>query len=152
MASYQDSSELLAAGMALIKKHHPDLASLNIGFLFRDAATISRGHITMGMAVKVDDRNHIFNGKDVIIEIARDVWDRLDDELKVVLMDHELSFIGVELDDKGSTVLTSNGRPKVFIKHPDVSEFSTVLDRYGDTHKRFRSAVEAMCVDLKPTK
>jgi len=152
MASYQDSPELLTVGMALIKKNHPDLASLNIGFLFRDAASISRGYVTMGMAVKVDDRNHVFNGKDVIVEIARDVWDRLDEELQTILMDHELSFVGVELDEKGNTQLTANGRPKVFIKHPDVSEFSTVLDRYGDTHKRFRLAVEAMSVDLKPTK
>lgn len=152
MAAYQDSPELQSVGLALIQKNHPDLKSLNVGYLFRDAASVSRGHITMGMAIKVDDRNYVFGGKDVIVEIARDVWDRLDAELQTVLMDHELSHIGVELDEKGNTVLTNNGRPKIFIKHHDIEEFSTILDRYGDVHKRFRTAVEAMLSDIKPAK
>lgn len=99
------------------------------------------------MTVKVDDRNHIYSGKDVIIEVARDIWDRLDDDLREVLVSHELCHIGVELDDKGATVLTPNGRPKVFLKHHDVEEFSAVIENFGDTYKEFRKVVEAMEID-----
>lgn len=152
MPSYSDSPELLAVGLEVVKKHHPDLASINVGYLFRDKAPVSRGRIVMGMCVKVDDRNHVYSGKDVIIEVGRDAWDQLDDELRVVLVDHELSHIGVDLDDKGNPILTDNGRPKVFIKPHDIEEFSTILDRYGDVHKRFRKAVEALQVATEPSK
>lgn len=144
MASYQDSPELLAVGLKVVDKNHPDLKSINVGYLFRDAAPISRGRITLGMAVKVDDRNYVYGGKDVIIEIGRDVWDQMDDELREVLIDHELCHIGVDLDEKGNTVLTNNGRPKVFIKPHDIEEFQIILDRYGEVHRKYRKAVEAM--------
>lgn len=128
----------------MVEKFHPDLRSINVGYLFRDAAPISRGRITLGITVKVDDRNYVYGGKDVLIEIGRDVWDQMDDELREVLIDHELSHIGVELDDQGNSVLTNNGRPKVFIKPHDIEEFQEILDRYGDVHKKYRKAVEAM--------
>ena len=152
MAAYQDSPELLAVGLKVVKEHHPDLASINIGYLFRDAAPISRGRITMGVCVKVDDRNYVYGGKDVIIEVGRDVWDVLDSELREVLIDHELNHVGVELDEKGNPVLTNNSRPKVFIKPHDIEEFGVIIDRYGDTHKRFRKAVEALQVSVDATK
>lgn len=144
MPSYSDAPELSTLGDKLIKDHHPDLVSINVGYLFRDVASMSRGRITCGMALKVDDRNHVFSGKDVMIEIARDVWDRLDDELRDVLLDHELNHIGVELDEKGNTIMTNNGRPKVFIKPHDFEEFRAVMDRYGSVHERFRKALEGM--------
>lgn len=152
IAAYQDSPELLAVGQQLVAMHHPDLSSINVGYLFRDSAPVSRGRVTMGMTVKVDDRNHVYSGKDVLIEVGRDVWDQLDPELREVLIDHELSHIGVDLDEKGSTILTANGRPRVFIKPHDIEEFSIVLDRYGDTHKRFRKAVEGIQVAADSTK
>jgi len=144
MPAYQDSPELLAIGTRLVKDHFPNLLSINVGYLFRDQAPMSRGRLTLGMTVKVDDRNHVYSGKDVIIEIGRDAWDRLDDELRSILIDHELCHIGVDLDEKGNPELTNNGRPKVYIRPHDIEEFTEILDRYGEVHKRFRKAVEAM--------
>lgn len=144
MPVYNDSPEIGTVAAKLIASHHPDLASINIGYLFRDQAPMARGRITPSMCVKVDDRNHVFTGKDVLIEIGRDVWDRMDDELREVLVDHELHHIGVDLDDKGATVLTNSGRPKIYLKPHDFAEFGVVMDRYGATHERYRRMVRSL--------
>lgn len=142
MPTYSDSKELAILAEKVVRKHHPALAAVNIGFLFRDKAPVSRTRVVLGMTIKVDDRNHVYSGKDAIVEIGADTWSQLDDELREILIDHELHHIGVELDEQGHTVLTDNGRPKIFMKPHDIEEFGVIIDRYGDTHKKFRQALE----------
>lgn len=144
MPAYEDSPDLQAVGLELIKKFHPDLKSINIGYLFRDKASYSHGRLTLGMAVRVDDRNYVYGGRDVMIEIGKDTWDQLSTDERQIVLDHELHHIQVELDEKGSTVLDKNGRPKVFLKRHDVEEFYSILERYGDKHKALTKTVEGM--------
>lgn len=144
MPAYNDSPELAAIGAKLIAANHQDLVGINIGYLFRDQAPVSRGSITVGMVVRVDDRNHVYSGKDVIIEIGADVWEKLDDECREVVMDHELCHIGVSLDDQGHTELTPTGRAKVHLKMHDVEEFQSVMDRAPEAVRRLRKTVEGL--------
>jgi hypothetical protein len=58
------------------------------------------------------------------------------EDLREVLIDHELCHIGVELDEQGNPELTDQGRPKVFIKPHDIEDFQVIIDRHGETNRR----------------
>lgn len=138
MPNYVQSVELLDVAETL-KGLHPELKYLQVGYLFRDKAIVSRGAVTAGMCVRVDDRNHALNGFDVIVEIAKDLWDMLPASMRTMVMDHELCHIGLEMEGDDTPALDNKGRLKVFIKRHDFEDFEAVLDRHPDSRKTFKS-------------
>lgn len=117
---------------------------MNIGYLFRDKAAISGlGRVTYGMAVRVDDRNHIFGAKDVIIEVARDLWGLLNDELKEYLIHHELCHVTFTLNEQGTGIeITDAGRPVVGTLPHDFEDFEAVMDRFPKGRESMKSVTK----------
>lgn len=135
------SPELEKLGQELIEKYHPLLKIIDIAYIFRDEApNSSRGELVFGQAISVDSRNWLLHRKDVIIQIAEDLWESLDQKYRELLLDHELYHVGVELDQDGTVVMDENsGRPKVYIVHHDIEEFEAIIKRYGTTYDEFRA-------------
>lgn len=139
MAHYRVDPELKTVADSIIKKSHPVLAALSISYMFRDEAVISNGKTIAGMTVRVDDRNWALHKKDFIIEVAKDVWLQASDAFKAAIMDHELSHIGIRMDENQSLVVDDGtGRIKSFVRPHDIEEFGPVLERHGAYHQDLR--------------
>lgn len=154
---YKVAKEVEEVALPLIKKYHPHLLQINIGYLFRSEASVMNDpmggvKVVAGRAVKVDDRNYVFGSMDAMIEIAQDVWERLSPELRVVLVDHELCHIGVKLVGEKNAELTDQGRPRIGMIPHDMEEFECILERYGDTHRLFRKHFRDLNDEVKKAK
>jgi len=141
---YIEDKELKLLGNAIIGESRPNLQMLSISYLFRDKATVTDGKVITGRCIRVDDRNWALHKKDVLIEIARDIWEEMDARFQKALMDHELGHIGLEFDeDKTIKMEETTGRIKVRIRRHDIEEFSDVLERHGAYHKALREFLAA---------
>ena len=144
MPKYEKSTDLKNLAETLIEKHHPNLKEVKIAYEFRDEASVSNGKVVAGRTVRVDDRNYALHGHDVIIEIAKDVWDEATDKFRIAIMDHELSHVGVRLEEYGEPQRDlKTDRVKVYLKHHDIEEFADVLERYGAYHADLRAFLAA---------
>lgn len=156
MPHYVEAPEVENVAKAILAKglqQHAHKEKVNIGYLFRDKAPISKGRVTYGMTIKVDDRNHVFNGRDVIIEISQDTWERMTPELKEALVDHELCHVGFTLNEQGTGLdLAENGRPKVHVMPHDFEDFEGVLDRHPSARTAFRKLTETYLADIQQLK
>lgn len=153
MPSYDVAEEVETIARALIKKHHPNLDKVMVGYLFRDKAPVGNGRVVYGMTVRVDDRNHVFNSKDVIIEISRDTWGLLSEEMKNYVVDHELSHIGLVMNKEGTSIeLTESGRPRVFVKPHDFEDFHAVQDWYPDGRVKMQAVTKKIIEQMENAK
>jgi len=144
MPRYEESGNLKTLANVLVGKHHPALKSLKIAYEFREEAAVSNGKVIAGKCIRVDDRNWILHGYDIIIEIARDVWDEATSQFQIAVLDHELTHIGVRIEETGEEQRDpKTDRIKTFIRLHDIEEFSSVLERYGEYHADLRAFLEA---------
>lgn len=106
----------------LIDAYHPWLRDMRIGLIFRSEASNSRGKQVWGKAAKVDGKTNALLPEDekldFLIWLAKDIWDRLPDEHKRALLDHELCHCGV--GDNGP----------MMVSH-DLEEFTCIVERHG---------------------
>lgn len=153
MPGYSVTQEVEDIAKELIKLHHPNLEKVNIGFLFRDKAPVAFNRVTYGMTLRVDDRNHVYSGKDVIIEISKDTWGLLDDYLKKTLVDHELCHIRPIMNEQGTGIeLDQHGRPKVALKPHDFEDFHAVMDWYPEGRKGLQKITQGILTELETAK
>ena len=145
MPRYQVDHGLRDLGHEIIAAHRPHLADLKICYMFRDEAAVSEGRVVTGMCARADDRNWTVHGNDMIIEIARDVWNEApSDDFRRAIMDHELGHVGVRLDSDGSLMVDGKtGRAKTFCRKHDIEEFEDVLERHGAYHFALRKFLVA---------
>lgn len=153
MPGYSVAQEVEDLAKPLIKGHHSHLDKVNIGYLFRDKAPISHNKVTYGMTSRVDDRNHVYSAKDVIIEISRDTWGLLSDELKKMLVDHELCHVGIVMNEDGTGIeADQHGRPKVFVKPHDFEDFHAVMDWYPEGRKGLQKITQGILTEIENAK
>lgn len=134
-AAPQDVVELAEE---LVEKHHPKLRNANIGILFREKATMSKGQRTLGKASKVtgrwkpllDDNYHF------IIWLAADWWrDEATPAQQRALLDHELQHC----------YMFEGWEPKM--RGHDIEEFACIIERHGlwrenDAERRVAAAMK----------
>jgi len=128
----------------VINLYHQDLKCLRIAYLFRPKAIISNNKVTVGKAIKVDDRNWTLHGIDAIIEIAQDVWLKASVDFRKALMDHELSHIQVIKDSDDNVIQDENSnRIRIKLRSHDIEEFAHVLNRHGAYHEQLEAFLAA---------
>lgn len=127
-------AEIARKLIAAVADHH-ELVNAHIVYVFRTKASKSRGHETWGKARKPTglqawlanpEQTHDVWSEPwpfFVIEIAWDVWQRLDDGQKVALVDHELCHCAVGYSEDGELQLS--------MRHHDVEEFVGVIKRNG---------------------
>lgn len=141
----------------LIADHHPDLAELEIRYIFREPAAKSKGKVVYGKARKVTGLNaYLGQGyKDhepvadrddtfLVVEIAADEWLTLTPAQRIALVDHELCHFTVEYDDDGNRAVNVVGH--------DLEEFRDVVARHGLWRPEVRAftdtAVKQLSLDV----
>lgn len=144
MPRYIENQELRDLATGLIASHHPHLKILNIAYVFREEASVSNGKVIAGQCTKVDPRNWTLHKRDIIIEIAKDVWAEALPTFQAALMDHELSHVGIDMNEDGTPKMDDlTGRVMVRVKPHDIEEFDGVLERHGAYHKDLRRFLDA---------
>lgn len=134
--TYTPAPEVREIAEELIEKHHPTLAEYRprIEYIFIDKTPKKNGKEVWGTMRKVTnlaaflaqeecDKEQGICDPFFVMTITKPVWDILDNNKKVALVDHELCHAAVEEKDNGETEL-------VIIPH-DLEEFNTIVNRHG---------------------
>ena len=111
--------EVIHMAQELIDKHHPDLKSANIGFVFRDVNGTSRNRAVLATCQKVQASLKPYLQFDFIIWISEEAWTVFSDKQRHALIDHELCHARTDEDEQ-----------PVLIGH-DIEEFRVIIERYG---------------------
>lgn len=112
------SPELLRMARELIRDFHADIEDARVCLVFRSKAQKSANKMVLGKAGKVSERLQPYMPYDFIIWIAEDVFESMDEERQRALVDHELTHCTYR-----------NG--KWALRHHDIEEFLSIIDRYG---------------------
>lgn len=126
MVTWSEASSLaISKTMDLVQKHHIWLSSFKIGVVFRSEAAKSGGTTVWAKISKVDEKMRALMESEgtpaveLLIWIAQDVWNNLDDRQRDALIDHELCHAAP--DGQGGVKLVGH----------DFEEFYVILKRYG---------------------
>jgi len=121
--AYESDERLEKLAAELIEKWHPHLKAAKIAYLLNDAPTAA-GQLRLGKKRKLGSARRVpeiyesLTGFDFIIQIKKDIWDKMDPETQEALLDHELCHCGVDGDG-------------CYIREHDVTEFAEVIERHG---------------------
>jgi len=125
MPEYEISREVEAVARPLIEANHRHLLTARITFLFRDRAWKTPENRTiLGRAAKRNELDKVLSEReeDFIIIIAKPTWERMTDEEKSQVVDHELCHCSVLISNSGV-------RKWMLRKHP-IEDFPENLARY----------------------
>lgn len=144
-ATYWRARPVEEVAEKLIAEHHDHLSGVPIRYLFREPTAKSKGRLVFGKARKVGGLNaHLVAlavdeelGDDppdfFVVEIAAQVWEALNEQQRVALVDHELCHFDVEEPED-----VDEDRKLRIVGH-DLEEFTEVVQRHG----LWRDSVEA---------
>lgn len=79
---------------------------------------------TAGRCIKTSNETKLLGNCDYIIEMSGDLWDKLDDDRRKILMWHELLHIHIIQNDK-------TGEWDLKLRKHDLEEFTTIVKLHG---------------------
>jgi len=121
---FGDSEAAEQIASKLIPKFHPELAHARFRYICRSKASKRGGNPVAGNVYKMSGKFEHLVQTDFVLEVALDVWNPLNPNQRVALIDHLLTrCVGVE-DEK-------TGEMKWSIRPPEVQEFPEVAERNG---------------------
>lgn len=115
---------VLELAKSLISKYHTSLVNAKIAYLFRNKPMKKAGREVAATAEKISAKNKVLSNYDFIITISYEAWKGMQDAVKIAVLDHELSHLFIEDDEK-------TGEPKFTLLPHTVEEFSEVILRNG---------------------
>lgn len=134
--TYTPAPEVKEIAEELIEKHHHSLHEHKprIEYVFIDKTPKKNGKEVWGTMRKVTNlasflaqeefaQEQGINDPFFVMTITKPVWDILDNDKKVALVDHELCHAAVEEKDNGDIKL-------VLVPH-DLEEFTSIVRRHG---------------------
>jgi hypothetical protein len=118
----------------LIGQYHPDAATANIFYQFKEKASKSEWESGIVCSVKLvpDSMKEALKEPYIfIVSIAADAWKELSPDQRRMKMDSALCKIGFKLDEGGDQKLDKKtGEPIWAIRQPDLVEHSEIVQRY----------------------
>lgn len=112
----------------LIRKHHQHLATADIRYTCRNLAAKRAGKPVPGNIYKMSGKWKFLTGNDFVMEIALEVWNELEPNQRIALVDHLLTrCVGDENQE--------NGEMKWGLRPPEIQEFAEVAERNGQWHE-----------------
>jgi hypothetical protein len=127
----------------LVNSHHGRLAQARFVALYRRGNWKSQGLDVWAKAEKLSEKVSALmgdGGADLIIAVSEDVWNIIDENTRVALIDHELCHCAVGEDDKGNVAYSIVGH--------DVEEFFGIIRRHGD----WKGGIERMLTAFEQSK
>lgn len=126
-------SEITDLAQELIGKYHPEIATADFAFLYKDkasAAEVDAGQV--GVAKKVSGMWHtLTGGKDFVIVLTYSLWNDLSNVEQTAMLDMALESCVVKKDKDGEDKLDDDGNPEWAIKPYDIVGHSSIISRYG---------------------
>lgn len=108
--------------------------SVTIGFKFIDDIKLKQSIKIM----KLSDMYKFLLGKDILVIINEDLFDKLDEESMEILIEQELDKIEVDF---------KNGKIKMV--QPDVKTFAGILEKYGEEAVLRANQVDKLSAEQK---
>jgi putative metallopeptidase len=140
---YSYAPEIDALASDLIRTHHKHLMDVRVVCVWRDKAAVSFGRrvpgnsrLIAGLPAMLADK-HNADSTDTaesffVLDFARDVWEVMDEEQRLALVDHQLCYCRTDAGE--------DGRFKPVMTAPEIAEFPDVIERHG----MWRPEVEAL--------
>ena len=100
---------------ALIDKHN---IKFQVNYIYPSISNTVWAHI-----FKVNNYLKMFTDIDYIVEVSGDIWEMLDDEMKKILIEHELKHVCI--------TETEDGAPKLKLYKHDIQDFKSIIQKYG---------------------
>jgi hypothetical protein len=138
----------------LIGKHHPEIATAEISYLFKDAASASEiesGQVCIAKKVTGIWKT-LTNETDFVIILASDLWTELSTTQQTAMLDSALTSCTIKVDENGDQKIDKAGNPMWAIRPQDIVAHSSIIQRYGlevlkDAGDCVRSFVDVKVVD-----
>lgn len=91
------------------------------------------GHVTLGKCKKASQLDRELMDFDFVILLNRGFWteDRVTDEMREALLDHELCHATIDQDNEGEPKVDTKGRVLYRIRKHDIEEFQQIVARHG---------------------
>lgn len=149
---YTVAEEAARIGALLIEEvhEHAHLADASIAYVFRDDELRRQGKVILAECILVErilqsekrwsrvvkwallQITKLEQLPDFLVLIDRNIWEGLDAESRVALIDHELSHAWFATEDDGETQkFHKDGSPWWAIRGHDIEEFCGVIQRRG---------------------
>ncbi|GLO52491.1 hypothetical protein D3C76_394340 [compost metagenome] len=138
-------AEILADTGSIHNPEHAHLMDANIGVLWASSGFAKQGRVVLGQAEQLmfraggwqkarqeqQMREWFGEEPDFLITLAADYCAQCSDVDFARLVEHELMHIAHATDQYGAPKFTQEGLPKLFLRGHDVSEFISIVERYG---------------------
>lgn len=138
-------SEILSDTGSIHNPDHAHLIDANIGVLWASSGFAKQGRVVLGQAEQLmfraggwqkarqeqQMREWFGEEPDYLITLAADYCSQCSDADFARLVEHELMHIAHATDQYGAPKFTQEGLPKLFLRGHDVSEFISIVERYG---------------------
>ena len=136
MTDYRDAPEpRQVANTHVIPQHHAWLKDFAIEYLYRPDWA-KKGRTVWAQIKKASPLEKYLSGYDLIIVFNEEIWPRLDDMQKRALVDHELTHVVMDVNEKTGEVTFG------LVGH-DLEEFTAIVQRYGDWTSSIKEFAEA---------
>lgn len=91
------------------------------------------GQVTLGKCKKASQLDRELMDFDFVILLNRGFWteERVTDEMREALLDHELCHATIDLDNEGEPKIDTRGRVLYRTRKHDIEEFQQVVARHG---------------------
>lgn len=120
----------------LVARHHTTLSDAKIALVWAHKLKPDRdGHLVWGFAKKIGAQERLYHDHDFQVVLNAAVWQEMQPEHRVALLDHELSHCGSKTDDDGNVTY-------YLVKH-DLEEFVGVVKRRGLWRDTIEATVKA---------
>lgn len=119
------TSEVEEMAKEIIEKDHRHLLKANITYLFRDRPwNTGDGRTILGKAAKRNEIDKLLShrSEDFIVILAKPRWEKMTEEERRCLLDHELCHAGILLDNGGNS--------KWKLRRHTIEEFPENLARF----------------------
>lgn len=137
--------EILASTGSIHNEDHAHLIDANVQVLWASQGFARQGRMVLGQAEKVmhraggwqkarqeqQMREWFGDEPEFLITLAADYCAQCSDADFARLVEHELMHIAHATDQYGAPKFTREGLPKLFLRGHDVSEFISIVERYG---------------------
>lgn len=135
-----ENEEIAILGDKIIGEKNIQIGDAKIGFL-EVVPNISK--TVAARCIRANNELQYFSDYQYIIEVSSDVWNKIDDKTRSILLEHELRHILVVMNEK-------SGEWQYKLQNHDVMDFYSIIKEHGiDWLPNFKTIISSL-YDLKP--
>ncbi|MNJ51812.1 hypothetical protein D3C77_471270 [compost metagenome] len=134
----------------MIDEFHEDFRDSEILILMKHGGWKSKGKTVFGKFKVLGDDLRTVWGKDAILYLNADMWNRMSEPQKRYVLDNALYSLDLKCNKHGDVLEAADGRPLLKTLPPDIEAFVEVIKRHGtitEDVKRLALAIKDVSPD-----